>query len=477
MSKELEGVKKKRRFMRKSVTDSLKLIDEALAEENSHARVQVLKDNILSKWNDLTEVQASLSIYLEDSEIDSECAAHNEYEMRVMDYMARMTKYLSVNTHAENSNWSNESGSSLGSTCKVQVRLPKIELPTFDGDILCWQSYYQSVKVSIVDNSALADVQKLEYIMRSLKGVAAESVKGFSIVAENYESVLSTLKERFGHSRLILDAHMRGLIHLPGLSAEDATSMRVFYDKVVGHVRSVESMGEKYSSETLAPVLVPLIVDNLPKKLVEKAKESSTQAPNVESKTPKNISLKEGFHKNPSFRRSSTLALRSSTQTQEKECVVCGKDHNVWSCINFLSLTVKERFRKVSAKGLCFLCLEGGHRSNSCSRKTLCKHCRGCHHHLLHTDQLPPNRTHPDKTEAAEGQSASQEDASKNVSKNVTANSVGTDDIGEVILQTVSIAMECYGYQWSVIDSYGVLWIVMECYRELWSAMDTSGVL
>ena len=201
MSKELEGVKKKRCFMRKSVTESLKLIDEALAEENSHATVQVLKDNILSKWNDLTEVQASLSIYLEDSEIDSECVAHNEYEMRVMDYMARMTKYLliSANTHAENSSGSNESGSSLGSTCKVQVRLPKIELPTFDGDILCWQSYYQSVKVSIVDNSVLADAQKLEYIMRSLKGVAAESVKGFSIVTENYESVLSTLKERFGH--------------------------------------------------------------------------------------------------------------------------------------------------------------------------------------------------------------------------------------------------------------------------------------
>jgi hypothetical protein len=102
-----------------------------------------------------------------------------------------------------------------------------------------------------------------------VKGVAAESVKGFSLVAENYESVLSTLKERFGHSRLILDAHMRGLIHLPRLSAENATSIRVFYDKVVGNVRSVESMGEKYSSETSAPVLVPLIVDKLPKKLVE----------------------------------------------------------------------------------------------------------------------------------------------------------------------------------------------------------------
>ena len=37
---------------------------------------------------------------------------------------------------------------------------------------------------------------------------------------------------------------------------------------MIGHVRSVESMGEKFNSETLAPVLVPPIVDKLPKKLV-----------------------------------------------------------------------------------------------------------------------------------------------------------------------------------------------------------------
>ena len=34
----------------------------------------------------------------------------------------------------------------------------------------CVGSHYQSVKVSIIDNSTLADVQKLEYIMRSLRG-------------------------------------------------------------------------------------------------------------------------------------------------------------------------------------------------------------------------------------------------------------------------------------------------------------------
>ena len=134
----------------------------------------------------------------------------------------------------------------------------------------CWQPYYQSIKVSVVNNPSLADVQKLEYLMRSLKDTAAEAVKGFAVVQANYQPVLETPKERFGHPRLILDAHVRAMIHLPHLSSEDASSIRKFYDQVVGHVRSVESMGEKFNSETLAPVLVPLIVDKLPKKVIER---------------------------------------------------------------------------------------------------------------------------------------------------------------------------------------------------------------
>ena len=46
MSKDLEGIKKKRTFLRKSVTDTLKLIDETLSQQDNNARVQVLKDNV-----------------------------------------------------------------------------------------------------------------------------------------------------------------------------------------------------------------------------------------------------------------------------------------------------------------------------------------------------------------------------------------------------------------------------------------------
>ena len=84
MSKDLEAIKKKRKFLRKSVTDTLKLIEEALSQQDNNARVQVLKDNVASKWCDLREVQATMCTMLEDSEIEAECESHNDYEARVI---------------------------------------------------------------------------------------------------------------------------------------------------------------------------------------------------------------------------------------------------------------------------------------------------------------------------------------------------------------------------------------------------------
>ena len=107
-------------------------------------------------------------------------------------------------------------------------------------------------------------------------------------------------------------------------------------------------------------------------------------------------------------------------------------------------MTVKERFRRASAKGLCFLCLESGHKSNSCGRKTLCKHCKGRHHHLLHTDKPPQEKPPLEKTGPPESPSASQEELPKDVTSNVTASSVGTNEFGKVILQTVPAVLRLF---------------------------------
>ena len=190
----------------------------------------MLKDNFASKWCDLQEVQATMCTMLEDAEIEAECESHKDYEERVIESMAKMTSYL-ASKHVPKVKLAGSNPPVSQSPSQVQVKLPKINLPTFDGNVLSWQPYYQSIKLSVVDNPSLADVQKLEYLMRSLKGSAAEAVKGFAVVQANYKAVLEILKERFGQTRLILDAHVRSLIHLPCLNSDDATSMRKFYDE------------------------------------------------------------------------------------------------------------------------------------------------------------------------------------------------------------------------------------------------------
>ena len=50
----------------------------------------------------------------------------------MIEYMAKMTKYLGSKHVAKINTGSNSTTSSCP---KIQVKLPKIELPTFDGDV------------------------------------------------------------------------------------------------------------------------------------------------------------------------------------------------------------------------------------------------------------------------------------------------------------------------------------------------------
>jgi hypothetical protein len=62
------------------------------------------------------------------------------------------------------------------STCETKsVRLPKFELPTFDGDILHWQTFWEQFCVAIHDRGDIWDTQKLVHLQHSLKDGSAKS--------------------------------------------------------------------------------------------------------------------------------------------------------------------------------------------------------------------------------------------------------------------------------------------------------------
>ena len=95
-----------------------------------------------------------------------------------------------------------------------QVRLPKLNLPTFDGNILCWQEFWD-VFNSSVHEQEIPNVTKFSYLKSTLCGTAANAIHGISITNDNYKTAIDLLKERFGKSEVIIETLYSQLQHMP----------------------------------------------------------------------------------------------------------------------------------------------------------------------------------------------------------------------------------------------------------------------
>ena len=94
-------------------------------------------------------------------------------------------------------------------------RLPKLSLPSFSVDILSWQTFWDSFSAAVDSSPVLSGVQKFNYLRTLLQGEAARAVPGFPLSDANYSHSVEILKERFGQTQKIVNAHMQGLLNLP----------------------------------------------------------------------------------------------------------------------------------------------------------------------------------------------------------------------------------------------------------------------
>jgi len=79
------------------------------------------------------------------------------------------------------------------SNFRQQVRLPKINLPIFNGDTTRFQSFWQSFKWSIDENTTISEVHKMNYLVSLLEGPAYKALQGFEMTEENYDLTKETL--------------------------------------------------------------------------------------------------------------------------------------------------------------------------------------------------------------------------------------------------------------------------------------------
>jgi hypothetical protein len=72
----------------------------------------------------------------------------------------------SIPAHSSSSGWTHSTRNSSF------VKLPSIELPSFDGTVSKWFHFLETFESLIIQNRTLPNVQKLHYLISSLKGEA-----------------------------------------------------------------------------------------------------------------------------------------------------------------------------------------------------------------------------------------------------------------------------------------------------------------
>ena len=302
-------------------------------------------------------------------------------------------------------------------TPQFTTRLPKLTLPTFSGNPLMWQTFWDSFSAAVHCNEALTGVQKFNYLRAQLMDEAARTIVGLPLTNDNYQHSIKLLKERFGQTDKIVNSHMQALLALPNPSnnitslrtfydsieshmqallalpnpSNNITSLRTFYDSIESHIRGLAALGQ--SKDSYSALLVPIILGKLS---VETRRNLARDHPTFEWSIDslRTAILKEirvfeaglySSHQSPDS-SSMTASFHTSAQVQRHKTNIGGKDrmcvyyrgaHSATNC-NVI-VEHHKRLEYIKKEGLCFNCL-AKHRVAQCTSRNHCKQCSHKHH-------------------------------------------------------------------------------------------------
>ena len=126
---------------------------------------------------------------------------------------------------------------------KDGIKLPKIDVPTFDGNVMNWRSFWEQYEVAIHSKSQLTDPEKLAYLRQALQnGSARQVIEGLSGTGNNYTEAIDCLRKRYDKPRLLHHAHVRAIIDTPNLKDGNGRELRRLHDTISQHLRALKAM-------------------------------------------------------------------------------------------------------------------------------------------------------------------------------------------------------------------------------------------
>ncbi|CAL8069059.1 unnamed protein product [Orchesella dallaii] len=358
------------------------------------------------------------------------------------------------------------STTSRSSTSKMHHRLPKLELPKFNGDTRCWLQFWSQYQ-TIDNDDSIPTSHKFQYLIQCMVAgsKAKEVVDSYPISDENYPLVLSDLKDRFGREDVLVEVYIRDLLKLVlenALNNKSSVPFHSLYVRLTAQLRALGTLG--VTTDKCAAILYPLVESALPDDVLtaweryrqHKRKNYKTSEEHLERLMEflkqevagkERIQLARGGFESCSEAHSkkqtrsrgpeviaTAAGLFAGSNQNEKEtgCIFCGSNHNSDKCGKADKIPLGKKKQIVRRKRACFTCLQQGHGAKQCNVFTKCMCCNKKHSTVM-CPELPHH--HRDQRSSSEEKDEKKEDPDP-----AQTSSFGNQvESPEVLLQTLVV--------------------------------------
>ena len=340
-----------------------------------------------------------LELLVDEEAIVAEIEAADEYNQSIHDFLLTMQKVITQLSTRVSKPSTGTTKEELGVLSNRQARLPKLALPSFDGTLTNWVSFWELYEVAVHSNPELSDVQKFSYLKSLVEGSAKEAIDGLSLSKESYLEAVDILTKRFGNKQKIIDRHMSLLLNTERVSsANNIAALRRLSDNIEANMRALRALGVK--PESYGSLLSSVLVQRLPQELrliAGRQIRGDWTLPDImkvvnqelEARERTATPLESGPHlegsvkKNLKTEKASVATLVSGQVSNNRDssapfCCYCQKNHLSEECNTVTRMDDRRKILRTS--GRCFLCLRRGHIARECRSRNRCRVCKNRHH-------------------------------------------------------------------------------------------------
>ncbi|XP_062558128.1 uncharacterized protein LOC134223005 [Armigeres subalbatus] len=215
---------------------------ENLSEVTSASQVTVRLEKLDELWEKVNEMILEIETHDDYDEKEDDCfKQRSAFGSKYYDLKSLLLDKVKEFEEPAVLNQSTRSLDTSHRPIGEHVRLPRIMLQTFEGNIDDWLSLRDLYITLKHRNVELPEVEKFHYLKGCLAGEAKALVDPLVITRANYQIAWDTLMKRYNDSKQLKRRQIQALFKLPKLTRESAVDLQY---QPEGYERSTQTLDQ-----------------------------------------------------------------------------------------------------------------------------------------------------------------------------------------------------------------------------------------